>query len=281
MISQPKLGNLLTDIRKQKGWTQEELVSQCNVSVRTIQRIESGEVTPRHSTVKILLAALDYDMDEYMRISQQEAKSHVQSSNPFSKMFALSIPKNQYQTVFNAAWIAGIIYTVFAVAEIVMEVYLDGDYNYENMLTLSAIKVVAAVSIVIFYRGFTLLSRLFENTLVKAGALLYTITAVGMYGSDLLLFALGIYDGTPVEIQSFLFLILLGASGIVFGIGMLRLQDGMGKLAKQVGVIELVIAACFLSMIFSFFGLVLFVPAMILEIILLIKAEELAKEGKF
>jgi len=70
------------------------------------------------------------------------------------------------------------------------------------MLTLSAIKIVAAVSIVIFYRGFTLLSRLFENTLVKAGSLLYTIAVVGMYSSDLLFFALGIYDGITVDIQS-------------------------------------------------------------------------------
>ncbi|TPR26441.1 XRE family transcriptional regulator [Apilactobacillus micheneri] len=34
---------LIKDLRKQKGWTQENLAEKCNLSVRTIQRLESGE----------------------------------------------------------------------------------------------------------------------------------------------------------------------------------------------------------------------------------------------
>lgn len=34
---------LIRELRKQKGWTQENLAEKCNLSVRTIQRLESGE----------------------------------------------------------------------------------------------------------------------------------------------------------------------------------------------------------------------------------------------
>ncbi|MFY0605693.1 MAG: helix-turn-helix transcriptional regulator [Cyclobacteriaceae bacterium] len=280
MIAQPRLGEILIDIRKEKGWTQEELVSESNVSVRTIQRIESGEVTPRYSTVKILLHALGYDMDEWARLSQKEASKNVEPSNFLSSMFTQTISKSQYSSTFNAAWIAGIIYTIFAIADIFLTEIFDDKMSYDTMLTLAGIKIVGGISIYIFYRGFVLLSDLFENSLVKAGSFLFTLSVIGMYVCDLALMALGIDNDTTLDIQGIIFLIALGASGIVFGIGMLKLQDGMGKLAKTIGVMELVVAACYMSIIMSFFGLILFVPVMILEIIFLIKAEELAREGK-
>ena len=43
-MKQPELGQKLIELRQQRNMTQEELVEACNVSVRTIQRIESGEV---------------------------------------------------------------------------------------------------------------------------------------------------------------------------------------------------------------------------------------------
>lgn len=66
-MKQPDLGKKIVDLRKSKGLTQEELVEKCNINVRTLQRIESGEVTPRSYTVKTIFAALDcaiYDSSE-------------------------------------------------------------------------------------------------------------------------------------------------------------------------------------------------------------------------
>lgn len=48
-------------IRKSKGMTQEELADKAAVTVRTIQRIESGESAPRDYTLKAIAAALDID----------------------------------------------------------------------------------------------------------------------------------------------------------------------------------------------------------------------------
>ncbi len=63
MIQQPELGKKIADYRKSKGFTQEELVEKCNLSVRTLQRIEAGEVTPRIYTVKLILEVLELDFE--------------------------------------------------------------------------------------------------------------------------------------------------------------------------------------------------------------------------
>lgn len=58
-MKQPELGKKIVELRKSKGLTQEELVVKCNLNVRTLQRIESGEVTPRSYTIKTIFTALD------------------------------------------------------------------------------------------------------------------------------------------------------------------------------------------------------------------------------
>jgi transcriptional regulator with XRE-family HTH domain len=60
-MKQPDLGKRIAELRKAKGLTQEELVEKCNINVRTLQRIESGEVTPRSYTIKTIFTALDYN----------------------------------------------------------------------------------------------------------------------------------------------------------------------------------------------------------------------------
>ena len=79
-MNQPDLGRKIAELRKAKGYTQEELVEKCNLNVRTLQRIESGEVTPRSYTVKAIFAALDYtvyDSSESTANRFSEAESVV------------------------------------------------------------------------------------------------------------------------------------------------------------------------------------------------------------
>ncbi len=63
-MNQPDLGFKVTELRQTKGFTQEQLAEQCEVSARTIQRIESGEVDPRAYTLQCLSTALDFDFME-------------------------------------------------------------------------------------------------------------------------------------------------------------------------------------------------------------------------
>ena len=75
-MNQPELGKKIAELRKAKGFTQDELVEKCKINVRTLQRIESGEVTPRSYTIKIIFAALDYNI----------YNSSVDNLNEFNKM---------------------------------------------------------------------------------------------------------------------------------------------------------------------------------------------------
>jgi len=61
-MKQPDLGKKIAELRKAKGYTQEELVDICHLSVRTLQRIESGEVSPRSYTLKVIFSALEFEV---------------------------------------------------------------------------------------------------------------------------------------------------------------------------------------------------------------------------
>jgi transcriptional regulator with XRE-family HTH domain len=52
--------------RKLKGFTQEDLSDKTTVGVRTIQRIEKGDVQPHLQTVKLLAAGLDVEVEDLL-----------------------------------------------------------------------------------------------------------------------------------------------------------------------------------------------------------------------
>jgi len=58
-----KTGELIRQLRQKKGITQEDLAAKTDISVRTIQRIESGEVDPRAFTLQSIAAALEVDFE--------------------------------------------------------------------------------------------------------------------------------------------------------------------------------------------------------------------------
>jgi len=63
-MNQPELGIQVLENRKRKDLTQEQLAELCEVSTRTIQRIESGEVEPRAFTRAHLSRVLEFDFGE-------------------------------------------------------------------------------------------------------------------------------------------------------------------------------------------------------------------------
>lgn len=69
-------GKKLIEVRKQKGLTQAEVAEKCNITIRTIQRIESGAVAPRSSTIKIISEALEFDFFESSN-QHSTLKSHT------------------------------------------------------------------------------------------------------------------------------------------------------------------------------------------------------------
>lgn len=61
-MKQPELGLKVAQLRAEKGFTQEQLAELCEVTARTIQRIESGEVEPRAFTRNSLSNILEFDL---------------------------------------------------------------------------------------------------------------------------------------------------------------------------------------------------------------------------
>ncbi len=108
-MKQPALGQKILELRKQKGLTQEELVEQCNISVRTIQRIEAGETMPRIYTIKNILAALDRDLDDLRTDNVFDTKA--------KQVLFIDIDENKDISYLirhlNIGWIAGIISLIF------------------------------------------------------------------------------------------------------------------------------------------------------------------------
>ena len=74
-MNQPELGKKIAELRKAKGLTQEELVCKCKITVRTLQRIESGVVTPRSYTIKMLFTALDYSVYDFSESNSKKSVS--------------------------------------------------------------------------------------------------------------------------------------------------------------------------------------------------------------
>ena len=80
-MRQQELGIKLAELRKAKGLTQEDLVSKCNINIRTLQRIEAGEVNPRSYTLQAILRVLEVNYTEF--ISQFNAIDKVQDNYLF------------------------------------------------------------------------------------------------------------------------------------------------------------------------------------------------------
>ncbi|HMS70123.1 MAG TPA: helix-turn-helix domain-containing protein [Saprospiraceae bacterium] len=73
-------GKKLIEVRKAKGLTQEEVAEDCKITVRTIQRIESGVVMPRASTIKIISETLGFDFF-YTSNTGYDGSTEDQNSN--------------------------------------------------------------------------------------------------------------------------------------------------------------------------------------------------------
>jgi transcriptional regulator with XRE-family HTH domain len=87
-MEQPYLGKKILELRIAKGLTQVELAEKCNLNLRTIQRIESAEVTPRSHTVKLIFSNLDCDIYNSQKFqSPEERKVSKGNSKEITHVF--------------------------------------------------------------------------------------------------------------------------------------------------------------------------------------------------
>ncbi len=85
-ITQDTLANAIISARKRKGYTQEDLAAITSLTVRTIQRIESGDTFPRAYTLQTLATALDIpfaDIQKYGQTNKKEAITDIEPADEF------------------------------------------------------------------------------------------------------------------------------------------------------------------------------------------------------
>jgi hypothetical protein len=149
-----------------------------------------------------------------------------------------------------------------------------GDHGWEFKINViyTGLTVVMVISYALFARGFIALSTVFENTLLKAVAyMLITATA-----------GLGILDVTTLsaeDVESLWFpytvaALVFGALSIVFGVSLIRLQDGMGELSRIAGILEIVTGCLLVTVVLFFITYVIMIPAVVVEILVLYRGYE-------
>src|SRR5690554_4441427 len=265
-MQQPELGQKILELRKQKGLTQEELVDLCNINVRTLQRIEAGEVTPRSFTLKTILNVLGEDLQN---LRQPESPT-VEN---------LNLEEVKFSTLYiKFAWICGLIYFLSGFVEFAV----DYARFYENELIISnggyiSVKFIAMITYIYFLWGFVLSGKIFNNYLLKIGAYFLIGTTLLFYGYDMIsLYYNPFYTEYVLVVQS----IFCGIGSIIFGLALMRLKDPLGKIPEIAGGFKVVSGILFTLVFMGWLGLMFLIPTVILQIILLYKIGELINREK-
>ena len=272
-MKQPLLGKKISELRKQKGLTQEDLVEKCNITVRTIQRIESGETTPRIYTIKTILNALGLDYEKVFERQYNEGK--------FDKILRV-FPSN-LKEVLNVSFIAGIVYFVLGFVETGYYATsffdLDSQANWSdlpinNYTSYSDngiyifIKIISIISFSLLMRGFVLVGSYYKNYLVELMAFLMIIMHIIFEISEIVSIN---FENSLVEFIMISKAVTFGIIMIFFGVGLLRLKSHLGNLPKITGVFEIITGVCFATVFLSIFGLIFLTPLELLELLLLYK----------
>lgn len=152
-----KLSALATKIarlRNQRGMTQKELAELCNVDIRTIQRIEAGEVAPRKHTLKQIANVLESEFNDLLN-DLTEDPINVEKS--FGKEIKFAV-------------IAGVIYSLNCLA--VVYDLITHSLSEPAHVTTTLIHIVSSI---FFLRGFHFLGKQHNNEVMKVSCLLTMI----------------------------------------------------------------------------------------------------------
>ncbi len=100
---------LVKEGRMAKGYTQKELSELSKISIRSIQRIENGDILPRNYTLKTLAGILEQPFEQFAKILQSQNSNEKEiTETEIKKTPALSINKRQ-RIILSA----GIFLTIF------------------------------------------------------------------------------------------------------------------------------------------------------------------------
>jgi len=274
-MKQPELGLKIAELRKAKSITQEELALKCNINVRTIQRIETGAVTPRSFTSNLIFLHLDYKIEEKQIRNTFISNIYEYFNHIISGNFE-NIPLKQISNSFiKYAWMAGIISFMlgFIIASIEIHhnkasIFPTGKVFY---ITL---KLVNIILLAYYLGGFVAIGSKLKNHILVITSLLSIFASALFSFYDIVSLFSGSIEKQTIDGGK---AITFGIIGIIFGIALLRLTKYYGKSASWAGVFDIITGCFFLTIIFWFVGTILSIPTGILQIIILFKAYKYPK----
>ncbi|WP_245949488.1 helix-turn-helix domain-containing protein [Echinicola strongylocentroti] len=237
-MKQPELGKVIQQQRLSKGMTQEELVERCNINVRTIQRIEAGEVTPRAFTVKTIMEVLDIQLPT----------DDPEKPRPTAKPTFSTIDQRQLWW----AGIAGVIYFLVSSYEVFWNIVLMADAGVEQPEYFTLLKTVVLISYAAFAYGFYLVGQRTGNKVLQFGVVFLILVNAGIIGTD-------IYSGKVVGAEDVWFgvfeVMAFGVSLIPFSIGLILSKKTFGQHYQVIGGVGLLTGLIFITWVFKVIGL--------------------------
>ncbi|EKN14955.1 hypothetical protein HMPREF1076_02860 [Parabacteroides goldsteinii CL02T12C30] len=140
------IGERIKTIRKQKGLSQELLSERAGINLRTIQRIEKNETTPRGNTLQMLCQALDVPIDSLIEYGKTEDRNYLAWFH-LSAIAGLFIPAGQILLPF-ILWITNrdktkdlyeqganmISFQIWWTAFIYLQVFFNLFFHYQQLL---------------------------------------------------------------------------------------------------------------------------------------------------
>jgi transcriptional regulator with XRE-family HTH domain len=255
-MKQPELGKRIFELRKSKGLTQEELVEQCNINVRTIQRIEAGEVNPRSYTVKIILEVLGEDLNKV-------------DVNSISENIENDWTKKELKTL-NNSWVYGILYSIFTLVGVLAQIYFKTrSVSNAGVLTFKIFfAILFFILIIPFLNGYKVIAQKFNNILLINAV--YVYLGVGVIMTIIMFFNKISGFISPLEIiLSVISMVVFGIGELIMGLGILKLKENVGSLAQIVGVIKIVNGFMLITVILAPIALFFSIVVLVLEVVFL------------
>ena len=249
-MKQPELGQLISEGRKQKGFTQMDLAGECNVDIRTIQRIEAGEVTPRFYTLRIINEVLGTDFD--LNGTKNNGDEFLIGS----------------QKIIRYTWIAGIILILF-LPFLVFEAFYPNPHLLLARNGIFALTIIYMVVSFFYYSGLLYFGRKNNLQLLPLAAFL-TILVMVLYNTlKILNFSFEIIS-SPIVFAVFGY--LFGITSILLGVAFILIHKVYRELAISAGILQLI--AGLLYFFAGLFGIIFGSIALILQVVFLVKAEK-------
>jgi transcriptional regulator with XRE-family HTH domain len=246
-MKQPELGKKISELRKAKGLTQEELVEKCNLNVRTIQRIESGEVTPRSYTIKALFEALDFNWE-----NGNQPPTTIKDKVPF--------------ILYAAIW-ASVLYFFLSIFEIGIEQeFVEGNPSV-SPFSFGLIKTGTCLFYILFLMGWIQLTEFYPNKLLKIALWMMVGVNAIWYVVDLMALFTQVFelaDYHMIKISSF---------GFVFafvGMGYVAYKQQFSFIPTILGILFILVGFLFFTVFGSLLALIPWTIAEIVQIGLMV-----------